>query len=74
MTGALEEVSLQFYHLELIIDSCSYEFDPCFEVLDKNQTLKIIISINKRGKVFFLNITSLITILIQLLKTIIFCV
>ena len=53
MTGALEEVSLQFYHLELIIDSCSYEFDPCFEVLDKNQTLKIIISINKRGKVFF---------------------
>ena len=58
---------------ELIIDHFEYALDPYFEVLDKNKPLQINISTNKRGNGNFFG-TSLITVLIKLSKTIVYCV
>ena len=49
---------------EMEIYHCSYAFDPCFEVWEKNNTLDINIYTNKRGNGDFLHITSLRTIII----------
>ena len=39
--------------VELIIDNCSYTFDPCFEVLDKKNLNKLISPLIKEEMVFF---------------------